>query len=88
MGHHKVKRNEFRLDDGAKVSIEYWVNATKIYVAAFDTAGHQISRAAYHADVEDPAALTPELLESLVGSLANALEYELINHPELSIRPR
>ena len=88
MGHHKVKRNEFRLDDGAKVSIEYWVNATKVYVAAFDTAGHQISRAAYHADVEDPAAFTPELLESLVGSLANALEYELINHPELSIRPR
>ena len=88
MGHHKVKRNEFRLDHGATVSIEYWVNATKLYVAAFDTAGHQISRATYHADVENAADLSPELLESLVGSLANALEYELINHPELSMRPR
>jgi hypothetical protein len=88
MGHHKVKRNEFRLDSGAKVSIEYWVNTTKICVAAFDTDGHQISRAAYHADVENAADLSPELQESLIGSLANALEYELINHPELSIRTR
>ena len=45
MSRHKLNRNEFRLENGATVSIEYWTDATRVHVAAFDTAGHQISQA-------------------------------------------
>lgn len=88
MSHHKLKRNEFRLEDGTTVSIEYWADTTKVHVAAFDTQGHRISLAEYQATVGAAGDLTPEAQESLVNSLANALEYELINHPELHVRKR
>ena len=88
MTRHKLNRNEFRLENGATVSIEYWIDATKVHVAAYDTAGHQISQAAYMAAVDTPEDLTPGLQKSLIDSLANALEYELINNPELHVRKR
>lgn len=88
MNRHKVKRNEFRLGNGTAVSIEYWTEPTTVRVAAFGTDGHQISLATYQASVESAAALNPQVQESLIDSLANALEYELINHPELHIRKR
>jgi len=88
MTHHKVKRNEFRLGNGAAVSIEYWADSTKVHVAAFGTDGHQISLATYQASVDTAADLNPQLQESLINSLANALEYDLMNNPELHIRKR
>lgn len=88
MSRHKLNRNEFRLENGATVSIEYWTDATRVHVAAFGTDGHQISQAVYLASVDTPDALTPQLQESLINSLANALEYELINSPELHVRKR
>lgn len=88
MTRHKLKRNEFRLESGAEVSIEYWTDATAVHVAAYDTDGQQISTAVYHTSVETADALTPELQESLTNSLANALEYELINNPQLAVRSR
>ena len=88
MSRHKLKRNEFRLGNGAKVSIEYWTDSTKVHVAAFDTDGHQISLAAYQAAVDTADDLSPQLQEALIDSLANALEYALINNPEVYIRKR
>ena len=86
MSRHKVKRNEFRLGNGAAVTIEYWADATAVHVAAFDTDKHQISRAAYQASVDTADDLSPQLQEALVDSLANALEYALIRNPELHVR--
>lgn len=88
MTHHKVKRNEFRLGNGAAVSIEYWTDSTKVHVAAFGADGHQISLATYQATVDTAEDLNPQLQESLINSLSNALEYDLMNNPELHIRKR
>ena len=88
MNHHRVKRNEFRLGNGAKVSIEFWADSTTVHVAAFGTDGHQISLAVYKAAVDAADDFSPQIQESLINSLANALEYDLINHPELHIRKR
>lgn len=88
MTRHKLNRNEFRLEDGTMVNIEYWADATRIHVAAFDVDGRQITRVTYQAAVETAEELTPKLQESLINSLANALEYALINHPDLYVRRR
>lgn len=88
MTRHKLNRNDFRLENGATVSIEYWTDATAVHVAAFDPAKHRVSLAEYHASVDTADDLSPGLQESLVNSLANALEYELINNPELHVRKR
>jgi hypothetical protein len=88
MTRHKLNRNEFRLESGAKVSIEYWTDSTAVHVAAFDTDKHQVSLAEYHASVHAADELTPELQEALIDSLANALEYALIRNPELHVRKR
>lgn len=88
MTRHKINRNEFRLGNGAKVNIEYWTDATKVHVAAFGADGHQISLATYQGSVGTAADLSSELQESLINSLANALEYDLTNNPELHVRKR
>jgi hypothetical protein len=88
MTRHKVNRNDFRLDSGAMVNIEYWTDATSVHVAAFDADGHQVSLASYRATVDTTDDLGPKLQEALVDSLANALEYALIRNPELHVRKR
>jgi hypothetical protein len=88
MDRHKVKRNEFRLGDGESVNIEYWTDPTTVSVAAFGADGHQISLAVYRASVDSADALKPQIQASLIDSLANALEYALINHPELQLLKR
>ena len=88
MSRHKVNRNDFRLDSGAMVNIEYWTDATSVHVAAFDADGHQVSLAAYRASVENADDFSPELQAALIDSLANALEYALIRNPELHVRKR
>ena len=88
MNRHRVKRNEFRLGDGSAVSIEYWTDPKTVCVAAFDTDGHQTSLAVYQATVDSADAVNPQIQETLIDSLANALEYDLINHPEIHIRKR
>ena len=84
--HHRVKRNEFRLGTGAMVTVEYWIDSTAVSVAAFDANGHQASVAVYSAYVDDAEHLTPEVQEALTDSMANALEYDLINKPEICLR--
>jgi hypothetical protein len=86
MTRHKVKRNEFRLENDAVVNLEYWTNSNTVHVAAFDTDGHRISLAEYQASVDTPDDLTPERQEALIDSLANALEYALIRKSELLVR--
>lgn len=86
MSRHKVNRNEFRLENGSTVSIEYWTDPAKVHVAAFDTGGHQISLATYSASVGSADELSTKRREALIDSLANALEYALIRNPELHIR--
>ncbi|HUX90995.1 MAG TPA: hypothetical protein VMV48_09950 [Gallionellaceae bacterium] len=86
MTRHKVKRNEFRLENGAKVNIEYWTDANKVHVAAFGADGHQISVPAFQAHVDAADDLNPQLQEALIDSMANALEYALIRKPELYVR--
>ncbi len=86
MIHHRMKRNEFRLGSGNMVTIEYWADPTTVNVAAFDANGHQASRATYKASVDTGEQLTPELQEAFVHSLANELEYDLINNPEVYVR--
>ncbi len=86
MTRHKISRNDFRLENGAAVSIEYWADDKTVHVAAFDTDKHQISQAAFEATVGHAEDLTPEREKALVDSLANALEYALIRNPELHIR--
>lgn len=88
MTRHRLKRNAFRLGDGAEVTIEYWIDSTSVSVAAFGADGHRISRAEYSASVESADDLDSPIQESLVDSLANALEYELINHPDIHVRRR
>lgn len=88
MTRHKVKRNEFRLESGPVVNLEYWTDPTTVHVAAFDADGQQASRAAYHASLDGADVLAPELKDALVDSLANALEYALIRNPELHVRKR
>lgn len=88
MTRHKVNRNEFRLENGAAVNIEYWTDSKKVHVAAFDTDKRQISVAEYHASVEAADDLNPQLQKALIDSLANALEYALIRNPELHVRKR
>lgn len=88
MTRHKVKRNEFRLGNGAMASIEYWTDSTTVHVAAFDTDKHQVSLAEYQASVGTAGDLTPELQEALIDSLANALEYALIRKPDLLVQKR
>lgn len=88
MNHHRVKRNEFRLGDGSAVTIEYWADSTSVSVAAFGTDGHQKSAAIYRATVDSAESLAPPVQGALVDSLANALEYDLMNHPEIHVRRR
>ncbi len=88
MIHHRLKRNDFRLGNGTTVTIEHWVNASTVHVAAFAPDGHQISLATYQAHVDDASLLTPTAQSSLVDSLATQLEYDLMNHPELHVRKR
>ena len=88
MTRHKVKRNEFRLENGPVVNLEYWTDPTAVHVAAFGADGHQVSRATYRASLDGADALAPELQDALVDSLANALEYALIRNPELHVRKR
>lgn len=88
MTRHKLKRNEFRLEDRSLATIEYWTDADKVHVAAFGTDGHQISVATYLAQVDAATDLTPQRQEALIDSLANALEYALIRNPELHVRQR
>ncbi len=88
MTRHKMKRNDFRLGTGTAVSIEYWTDAKTASVAAFDTDGHQVSRAVYQATVADNADFSPDVQKAMVDSLANALEYALIRNPELHVRAR
>lgn len=88
MSKHRAKRNEFRLENGTAVSIEYWTDPTSVSVAAFGADGHQISLAVYQASVDSADIFSPQIKESLIDSLANALEYELINHPDIHIRKR
>jgi hypothetical protein len=88
MTRHKVKRNEFRLESGPVVNLEYWTDATSVHVAAFDADGRQASAAVYHASVDAADELTPDRQEALIDSLANALEYALVRKPELLERKR
>jgi hypothetical protein len=88
MSRHRIKRNEFRLDSGAVVSIEYWIDSTTASVAAYDADGHQISLSVYHASVDNADDFTQQAQDALVSSLANMLEYDLMNHPEIYVRPR
>jgi hypothetical protein len=88
MSRHKTNRNEFRLENGVAVNIEYWTAPTAVHVAAFDVDGHQVSLAAYQATVDSADDLSPELQAALIDSLANALEYALIRNPELHVRKR
>ena len=88
MNRHRVKRNEFRLGDGSEVSIEYWTGPKTVSLAAFDADGHQISLAEYQASVNSADTINSQAQESLIDSLANALEYDLINHPEIHVRKR
>ena len=88
MTRHKLNRNEFRLEDGSVVNIEYWTDSTKVHVAAFGKDGHQISVATYQAYVDAADDLNPQRKEALLDSLANALEYALIRKPELHVRKR
>ena len=88
MTRHKLKRNEFRLENGAVVNIEYWTDATKVHVAAFGTDGHRISVATYQALVDSADDLTPLRQEALIDSLANALEYALVRNPQLHVLKR
>ena len=86
MTRHKVNRNEFRLDNGASVNIEYCTDSKAVHVAAFDTDKRQISTAEFHASIDSGDELNPELQKALIDSLANALEYALIRKPELHLR--
>lgn len=88
MNRHRVKRNEFRLGDGSAVSIEYWTDPKTVRLAAFDVDGHQISLAVYQASVDSADAIDTQAQQSLIDSMANALEYDLINHPEIHVRKR
>lgn len=88
MNRHKVKRNEFRLENGVAANIEYWADSTTIHVAAFDADAHQVSLAKYTACVDAADDLTAERQDALIDSLANALEYALIRNPELHVRKR
>lgn len=88
MTRHKVKRNEFRLANGAMVNIDYWTDQNSASVAAFDVNGKQVSRAVYHASVAESADFGPELQKALVDSLANALEYALTRNPDLHVVSR
>lgn len=88
MTRHKVKRNEFRLESGLVVNLEYWTDATSVHVAAFDAEGKQASSAVYHASVDSADELTPDRQDALIDSLANALEYALVRKPEMLVRKR
>lgn len=83
---HRVKRNSFRLENGATVTVEYWTDSTSVHVAAFDADGQQASIAVYHAYVDAADNFSPQVQEALIDSLANALEYALIKKPELCLR--
>ena len=83
---HRVKRNDFRLENGATVTVEYWADSTSVNVAAFDADGHQASIAVYQAYVDATDSFSPQVQEALIDSLANALEYALIKRPELCLR--
>ncbi|HKB60571.1 MAG TPA: hypothetical protein VKC56_11060 [Gallionellaceae bacterium] len=85
MTRHKVKRNEFRLANGAMVNIDYWTDDKSASVAAFDMDGNQVSRAVFHASVASPADFGPDVQKALVDSLANALEYALTRNPDLHV---
>jgi hypothetical protein len=88
MNHHRIRRNEFRLDDGRTVTIEAWTHGTTASTAAFDSDGHQISTATYQAHMDNPDQFTSEAQASLIDSLAAQLEYDLINKSELLLRTR
>ncbi len=86
MTRHRMKRNEFRLGNGATVTVEYWIDPTTINVAAYDTDGHQASIAVYQASLDAADNLNPQIQGALIDSMANALEYDLINKPERCLR--
>ena len=80
MTRHKVNRNDFRLENGAAVNIEYWTDARAVQLSRSTRIKHQVSTAEYHASIDAGDELNPQLQAALIDSLANALEYALIGN--------
>jgi hypothetical protein len=69
------------------VEIKYWLEGNRIYVAAFNASGKQVSAAKYSAEVEIGREFYAALQKSLLDSLAGTLESDLLTNPRLHYVP-
>ena len=87
MNPHRVRHRVVTLPSGQIVEIKFWAAGNRIYVAAFDSAGNQVSAARYSAEVELADDLYAALQHSLIDSLAGTVESDLLTNPELHYVP-
>lgn len=84
---HRVLYKSLTLPPSERVGIKYWSEGSRIYVAAFDADGRQVSAAKYSAEVEIADDFYAALLASLIESLAGTVENDLLMNPKLHYVP-
>jgi hypothetical protein len=81
--HHK----SVQLAGGESVEIRCWTEGNRIFVAAFNDDGKQVTAVTYSAEVPLEDEFYGAFKDPLVDSLAEVVEYGLLNNPELHYRP-
>ncbi len=81
--HHK----SVQLAGGESVEIRCWMEGNRIFVAAFNDDGKQVTAVTYSAEVPVEDEFYGAFKDPLVESLGEVVEYDLVNNPELHYRP-
>lgn len=86
MGIHRTPKKTVRLHSGEDVNLKYWAHEARIYVAGFDEAERMVTAATYSAEVSIADDLHEKLRTSLIDSLVNLAETDLLTNPRLHYR--
>lgn len=74
---------------GETVTLKYWADETRVYLAGFDENGKQVSDGLYAGNVENVADDFYQTTgKSLINGLADVAESDLINNPDLHYKPK
>jgi hypothetical protein len=84
---HRILSKKIRLSGGAHVDLKYWAEGGRIFVAGFDPNENMVTRATYSAEATLADELHGRFRESLIDSLVNIAETDLLTNPELHYRP-
>ena len=81
--HHK----SVQVAGGELVEIRCWTEGNRIFVAAFNDDGKQVTAVTYSAEVPLEDKFYSAFKDPLVDSLAEVVEFDLLNNAALHYRP-